>query len=211
MSASECLMSPPRSWHPATLSCLDILSKHCSAWKVLRFSVTRALRWPQSQICPATFSADALHASRFASTALSMYVKSRLCSPSPKMLGCWPRSICVINFASTPEYRGEEGILARSKDVEVPQAYCFQSVAAVERNHVVLACELGNRIRRDRVRNDSFVLRQRRRVPIGRRRCRIDNPLHLRVPRGNQHIHRAVDTGRIAPERIKNGLRHRKV
>jgi hypothetical protein len=54
-------------------------------------------------ICLAAFCAAAVHASRFASTGFSIQVKSRLCSPSPLIVGCSPRNICVVNFASTPE------------------------------------------------------------------------------------------------------------
>ena len=50
---------------------------------------------------PAAASTSA--ASRFAATTFEMWVKSRSCSPSPKIVGCLPFSIAVMNFGMTAE------------------------------------------------------------------------------------------------------------
>src|SRR6202171_3640850 len=49
------------------------------------------------------------------------------------------------------------GVLPRTEDVEIPQSYGLQAVAAVERNHVVFARQLGYRVRRDRIWRHAFV------------------------------------------------------
>ena len=48
--------------------------------------------------------ASAAAAAKFASTTLSMWQKSRDCSPSPKMRGCFPASAAVMNFGITAAY-----------------------------------------------------------------------------------------------------------
>lgn len=50
--------------------------------------------------CPAA-SPDALHAFKFASITLSMYVKSLDCLPSPLIVGVSPSSSCLMNFGIT--------------------------------------------------------------------------------------------------------------
>jgi len=61
---------------------------------------------PTLKTFPDTLGAS--HPSKFACTALSTYVKSRVCSPSPKTTGCVSSRNAVQNLASTPEY-GELG------------------------------------------------------------------------------------------------------
>ena len=52
------------------------------------------------------------------------------------------------------------------------------------------------------------MLGQRGRVAVGGGRGGIDYALYLGIACGDQHVHRAVDVGAIAAERVEHGLRH---
>src|SRR5437667_10995191 len=76
---------------------------------------------------------------------------------------------------------GRTGILPRSKNIEVAQADCLQPVAAVKRNHVILARQLCDRVWRKWIRGLVLVLGECGRVAVYGRRCGIDNALDLSI------------------------------
>ena len=90
----------------ATLrSILDLSAIACRLFSISTASFN-VMRLPVATLntLPETLSVGASEASRFPWTTFSIKVKSRLCSPSPKMVGVSPASIFSENFANTPEY-----------------------------------------------------------------------------------------------------------
>ena len=85
----------------------------------------------------------------------------------------------------TPEY-GRARILPRPEHVEVADGHGFETVQPREQLHVLLADELLQRIRRQRVGRHVLVLRQRRRVAVGGGRAGIDDALDAGVARRDQ-------------------------
>src|SRR5260370_36561814 len=102
MSACESRMSPSRGGSYLASSVLPVIFP--SSWSTA-LSDTRPPT-PTLKTFPDTLGAS--HPSKFACTALSTYVKSRVCSPCPKTSGCASSQNALQYLASTPEY-GELG------------------------------------------------------------------------------------------------------
>ena len=90
----------------------------------------------------------------------------------------------------TPEY-GDVGILPRTEDVEVADRDGLEAVQPREHLQVLLADDLLQRVRRQRIGRHVFVLGQRRRIAVGGRGTREHEPLDAGVARGDQHVERA--------------------
>ncbi len=104
---------------------------------------------------------------------------------------------------------GRRRILPRAEDVEVPDRDRLEAVQRREQLHVLLAHQLLQRVRRERVRRHVLALRQRVGVAVGRRRTGIDDALHLGVARRDQHVERGVDVRAIRGDGIFDRPRHR--
>ena len=85
------------------------------------------------------------------------------------------------------------GPLARTVDVRIADAPDGQPVALVEGEAVVLPPELAHGIRRERDEQVVFVDRDRARVPVDRRRRRVDDPVDLCFASRHQHVQRPAD------------------
>jgi len=62
------------------------------------------MEMPLAMLNTSPSTPGALAARRFAWTMLSTYVKSRVCSPSPKIVGCWPWSNELTTWGITAAY-----------------------------------------------------------------------------------------------------------
>ncbi len=73
----------------------------------------------------------------------------------------------------------------------------------------MLAGQLGHGVGRDGFGQHSFVLGQRRRVPVGRRRGRVNHPPRPGGAGGHQQIQRSVHAIPVGARRIFYRARHR--
>jgi len=96
MSASESRTSPARTASNRAAAWKDVPS--CTAFQ----RSFREVRSPQAMLTtwPMSFFGDAA-ARRLASTTLSMKQKSRVCSPSPKIVAGSFRRAALMNFGMT--------------------------------------------------------------------------------------------------------------
>ncbi len=100
-------------------------------------------------------------------------------------------------------------ILPRAEDVEVPDRDRLEAVQRREQLHVLLAHQLLQRVRGERVRRHVLALRQRLGVAVGGRGTGVDDALHLGVARRDQHVQRGVDVRAIRGDRIFDRPWHR--
>ena len=118
------------------------------------------------------------------------------------MVGARPSSSAVAKSEMTPEY-GDDGILPRAEHVEVADRDGLEAVEPGEHLQILLAHQLLQRVRRERIRSaSSSCFGQRRRVAVGRRRPGEDEALDAGVARGDEDVQRGVDVRAIRGERI---------
>ena len=116
MSASECLMSPGlgASYRGETRlpRTLPIISARAFSLMLLPLAMLKTPVLPRL-------------AGMFALTTSAMYTKSRVCSPSPKIVGWPPCSSIDMKRDMTPEY-SDDGSCLGAEDIEVAQGYGLQ-------------------------------------------------------------------------------------
>src|SRR5690606_6903018 len=88
---------------------------------------------------------------------------------------------------------GRIRVLARAEDIEVAQRDGLDVIKVVEDRHELLAGELGDGVRRERVRREALVLRRDFRIAIDGGRRGEDDPSNASVAGGNEQVQRAGD------------------
>jgi hypothetical protein len=101
---------------------------------------------------------------------------------------------------------GRARVLPRAKHVEVAQDDRLESIGIEEASAVELADILRDGIGGDWLRDEVLTMRQVRRVPIGRRRPRVDKATAARVAGRAEHVERPHRVGSLVQDRILKGL-----
>ena len=163
---------------------------------------------PQATLIVRPTASGASAASRLPCTMLSMYVKSRDCLPSPKIVGRWPASI------SRDELRNHGRVLAfwilpRAEHVEVADRDGFQAVGGGERLAIQFAGQLRGGVGRQRRRQQSFVLRRRRLIAVRAAGAAEHDAPHAALPGHVEQLHRAGDARGVRVQRRVHAPRHR--
>ena len=99
--------------------------------------------------------------------------------------------------------------LPGTKDIEVASAHRLQAIECREHAQVLLADDLLQRIRRKRPLGHLLVLRQCRRISVGRRRTGEHDAANAGVPRSDQDVQRRIHVRPVGRNRILDRTRHR--
>ena len=171
-------------------------------------SCSRLYDWPQATLIVRPTAPGASAANRLPCTTLSMYVKSRDCLPSPKIVGPPPGQHLRNELGNHRRVLALR-VLPRSEHVEIAQRHGLEAVRRRKSLAIEFARQLRCRVGRQRRGHQVFTFRRRDLIAVRAARSREHNPPHARFASRIQQVYGPGDACRIRVERPLDASRHR--